>query len=172
MVLSFFSIASHLLTAIMIPLPLSCAIPAILASCSVTPSVASITITTISARSTAATVLIILYLSISSFILFLRLRPAVSINTYSFLLYTTGVSIASRVVPAISDTITRLFPISLLIIDDLPTLGLPTIAILGLSSSSPVSVPSGKFLTTSSNMSPIPSLDAADTGIGSPMPRL
>lgn len=52
--------SSHLLTAIMIPFPLSCAIPAILASCSVTPSVASITMITTSARSTAVTARIIL----------------------------------------------------------------------------------------------------------------
>ena len=50
-----FSMASHLLTATMIPLPRSWAIPAILASCSVTPSFASITRTAISARSTAVT---------------------------------------------------------------------------------------------------------------------
>ena len=81
-------------------------------------------------------------------------------------------SIASLVVPAISETITRLFPISLLIIEDLPTLGLPTMAILGLSSSSSISEPSGKFFTTSSSISPIPSFEAADTGIGSPIPRL
>ena len=54
--------ASHLLTAIIIPLPRSWAIPAILASCSVTPSVASITRMAISHLSTAATVLIIVYL--------------------------------------------------------------------------------------------------------------
>ena len=60
MVLSVFSMASHLFTATMIPLPLSWAIPAILASCSVTPSVASMTTTTTSARSTADTVRIML----------------------------------------------------------------------------------------------------------------
>ena len=129
-----------------IPLPLSCAIPAILASCSVTPSVASITRIAISARSTAATVLMILKRSRSSLILLLRRRPAVSINTYSLPLYLMAVSIASRVVPAISDTITLFFPTSLLIIDDLPTLGLPIMATLGLSSSSIVSDPSGKCL--------------------------
>ena len=112
--------ASHLLTAIIIPLPRSWAINAILASCSVTPSVASITRMAISHLSTAATDLIILYLSRSSFILLLRLRPAVSMNTYSFLLYVIVVSIASLVVPAILDTITLFLPRSLFIIDDLP----------------------------------------------------
>ena len=164
--------ASHLLTAIIIPLPRSWAIPAILASCSVTPSVASITRMAISHLSTAATVLIILYLSRSSFILLLRLRPAVSMNTYSFLLYVIVVSIASLVVPAILDTITLFFPRSLLIIDDLPTLGLPIMATFGRSSSSSVSDSCGKCLITSSSISPRPSFDAADIGCGSPIPRL
>ena len=122
-----------------IPLPLSCAIPAIFASCSVTPSSASITRTTTSARSTALTVRMIINFSSSSFILFFLLSPAVSINTYSFPLWITSVSIASRVVPAISDTITLFSPQSLFIIEDLPTLGLPTIATRGLSSSSSAS---------------------------------
>ena len=43
------------------------------------------------------------------------------------------------VVPAISDTITLSFPRSLLMIDDLPTLGLPIMATFGLSSSSSIS---------------------------------
>ncbi len=145
--------------------------PAILASCSVTPSVASITSTTTSARSTAETVRSILYLSISSFILFLRLNPAVSINTYSLPSHVTEVSTASLVVPAISDTITLFSPSILLIMEDLPTLGLPTMAIRGLSSSSS-SVPSGKSAVTSSSISPIPSLAIEETGTGSPIPRL
>ena len=84
-VLSFFSMASHLLTAIIIPLPRSWAIPAILASCSVTPSVASITRMAISHLSTAATVLIILYLSKIFFYLALSSQPC-SINEYIFFL--------------------------------------------------------------------------------------
>ena len=171
-VLLSFSIASHLLTAMIIPLPLSCAIPAILASCSVTPSVASITTMTTSALSTAETARIILYRSISSFILFLRLRPAVSINIYSLPSYFMAVSIASLVVPAISDTITLSSRASLLISDDLPTLGLPTIATLGLSSSSSCLDESGKCFTTSSSISPSPSIEAADIGCGSPIPKL
>ena len=79
---------------------------------------------------------------------------------------------ASLVVPAISDTITRFLPRSLLIIDDLPTLGFPTIATLGLSSSSSLPASSGKCLITSSSMSPRPSFPIAETGIGSPIPRL
>lgn len=80
------------------------------------------------------------------FILFLRLRPAVSINIYSLPSYFMAVSIASLVVPAISDTITLSSRASLLISDDLPTLGLPTIATLGLSSSSSCLDESGNAL--------------------------
>ena len=129
MVLSFFSIASHLLTATTIPFPRSCAIPAILASCSVIPSTASITTTTTSALSTAETVRIMLYRSNSSLILFFLRSPAVSIKLYSRSFQSTVVSMASRVVPAISETRTRFSPKSLLIMEDFPTFGLPTIAI-------------------------------------------
>ena len=171
-VLLSFSIASHLLTAITIPFPLSCAMPAIFASCSVTPSMASMTIITTSARSTAVTARMMLYRSISSLILFLRRRPAVSINTYSFPLYLMSVSIASLVVPAISDTITRSSCASLLIREDFPTFGFPIIAIFGRSSSSMPAASSGKCFTTSSSISPSPSMEEAETGCGSPIPRL
>ena len=164
MVLSSFSIASHLLTAIMIPFPLSCAIPAIFASCSVTPSTASITRITISARSTALTVRIIMKRSNSSLILFFLRRPAVSIKTYSLSLYTISVSIASLVVPAMSDTITRFSPAILLIMDDFPTLGFPTMAILGLSSSSSVSASLSNSPVTASSISPSPSLFTDEIG--------
>ncbi len=164
--------ASHLLTAMMIPFPLSWAIPAILASCSVTPSTASITSTTTSARSTALTVRMIIKRSSSSLILFFLRSPAVSINTYSLSLYTISVSIASRVVPAISDTITRSSPAILLMMDDFPTLGFPTIAIRGRSSSSSVSAASSNIAVTASSISPRPSLFDAEIGYGSPMPRL
>ena len=56
---------------------------------------------------------------------------------------------ASLVVPAMSDTITLFSPVSLLIMDDLPTLGLPTMATLGLSSSTSSSLSSLKCDTTS-----------------------
>ena len=156
----------------MAPLPLSWAIPAILVSCSETPSVASMTITAILHLSMAATVLIMEYLSISSLILDFLLKPAVSINIYSSPLCTTVVSTASLVVPAISDTMSLFSPISLLIREDLPTFGLPTTAILGLSSSSSSVTISLKCFTTSSKSSPMPCFPAADIGIGSPMPRL
>ena len=164
--------ASHLLTAIIIPFPFSCAIPAILASCSVTPSTASITIITTSALSTAVTVRIILYLSISSLTLDFLRNPAVSINTYSRPAHVTSVSMASRVVPAILETITRLSPVNLLIMDDFPTLGLPTMATLGLSSSSSSRFNCSKYDVTWSSISPIPLLCAAEIGTGSPIPRL
>ena len=172
MVLSSFSIASHLFTAMMMPLPLSCAIPAILASCSVTPSTASITSTTTSARSTALTVRMIIKRSSSSLILFFRRSPAVSINTYSLSLYTICVSMASRVVPAISDTITRSSPAILLMMDDFPTFGFPTMAIRGLSSSSSVNASLSKYSVTASSISPRPSLLTDEIGYGSPIPRL
>ena len=116
--MSSFSMRSHLLTAIIIPLPRSCAIPAILASCSVTPSSASITRTATSQRSTAETVRMILNLSISSLILLLRRSPAVSMKTYSLPFLFTVVSMASLVVPAISETISLSSPRSLLIIEE------------------------------------------------------
>ena len=79
---------------------------------------------------------------------------------------------ASLVVPAISETMTLFSPTNLLIIEDLPTLGLPTMAILGLSSSSSVKSASLNKAVTASNISPIPKRLAAETGIGSPIPRL
>ena len=85
-------------------------------------------------------------------------------NTYSVPFLTIWVSIASLVVPAISETITLSSPRSLFMIEDLPTLGLPIMAILGLSSSVSSLALSGKYLTTSSSISPIPSLEAPDTG--------
>ena len=164
--------ASHLFTTMIIPFPLSWAIPAILASCSVTPSVASITIKTTSARSTAVTVRMMLYRSSSSLILFFLRSPAVSMKTYSFPLYLISVSMASRVVPATLETITRFLPKSLFTIEDFPTFGFPTMAIRGRSSSSSSLFPSGKCFVTSSNISPIPRREAAEIGIGSPIPRL
>ena len=88
-----------------------------------------------SQRSTAATARMMLKRSISSTILLLRRIPAVSMKIYSFPLYFTAVSMASRVVPAISDTIERSSCASLLIRDDLPTFGFPIRAIRGRSSS-------------------------------------
>ena len=95
-----------------------------------------------------------------------------SMNTYSLPFLTISVSTASLVVPAISDTITLSSPRSLLIIEDFPTFGFPMMAILGLSSSVSSFADSLKCDTTSSSISPIPSLDEPDIGCGSPSPRL
>ncbi len=58
--------------------------------------------------------------------------PAVSISTYfsrtPSVSTSNGTSMASRVVPGIGLTITRLDPVRALINEDLPTLGRPTIA--------------------------------------------
>ena len=60
----------------------------------------------------------------------LRRMPAVSISTYSCPSGAVNrVSMASRVVPAMSETITRSSPSSRLTSDDLPTFGLPVTAI-------------------------------------------
>ena len=75
-------------------------------------------------------------------------------------------------VPAISDTITRSFPIRRLMIEDFPTFGFPTIATLGRSSSSSWPAPSGKYARTLSSISPIPIRSDAEIGTGSPIPRL
>ena len=136
MVLPSFSTASHLLTAIIHALPKSCAIPATFESCSVKPSTASIIITHTCARSTAILALITEYFSIESYTrLFLR-SPAVSINTNFPYLFSTYESVASRVVPAISETIILSSPRIALTSEDLPTLGLPMTATLTVSSSS------------------------------------
>jgi len=110
-----FSIKSHLLIAIIIPLPSSWAYPAILVSCSVTPSRASINKIHTSALSIAAHARKTLYFSILLYTLLFRLTPAVSINVYFLLFLSTGVSIASLVVPATLLTITRSSPRILLI---------------------------------------------------------
>ena len=146
--------------------------PAILASCSVTPSVASIIKTTTSARSTALTVRIIINRSSSSLILFFLRSPAVSIKIYSLPLYLISVSIASLVVPAISETMTRFSPVILLIIEDFPTFGFPTIAMRGLSSSCASTASLSNKSVTVSSISPKPNRFAAETACGSPMPKL
>ena len=143
-VLSSFSIASHLFTAIIAALPLSWAIPAIFVSWSVMPSCASITSTATSQRSTAATARIILYFSISSLILLFLRIPAVSIKTYFCPSSSKGVSIASLVVPGILLTISLSSPSILFIRDDFPTFGFPIRATFITSSSSAFSAPSGK----------------------------
>ena len=79
---------------------------------------------------------------------------------------------ASLVVPGTLDTITLSSPKSLFIKEDLPTLGLPIIAILMNSSSSSSSSNLSKFSTTLSSISPRPKPCDADIVIGSPIPKL
>ena len=78
----------------------------------------------------------------------------------------------SRVVPAISVTILRSSPIRALMVEDFPTLGRPTMAILG--SSSMFSIGSVvKCETTLSSRSPVPEPLIEATGkISSPTPSL
>ena len=169
MVLVSFSIKSHLFTTITIPLPASCATPAIFLSWSVSPSAASIIRRHTSHLSIAATARITLYLSMSSFTFdFLRI-PAVSIKIYFFPSFSNGVSMESRVVPAIGETITLFSPSRQLMSEDFPTFGLPITAIFVTSSSSSYAS-SGKLSTISSRTSPKLSMFAAEIGIGSPRP--
>ena len=100
---------------------------------------------------------------------FLRM-PAVSMMTKDSSPSEKRVSMASRVVPAMSETITRSSPRMRLTSELLPTLGLPTTAIwMGLSSSS--SAPSsGKSLHNSSRRSPKFMRLTEEMPIGSPMP--
>ena len=65
-----------------------------------------------------------------SFVLPLRRMPAVSTKTYSVPPRITLSSTASRVVPAIGDTIARSCPVSAFSSVDLPTFGRPMIATL------------------------------------------
>ncbi len=156
MVLPSFSTASHLLTAIMQAFPSSCAMPATFESCSVKPSHASIIITQTLARSTAILALITLYFSIESSTLLFLLMPAVSINTNLPCSFSISVSVASRVVPAMLETITLSSPAIALMSEDLPTLGLPITATLTVSLSSSSFSSSGKYFITSSSKSPVP----------------
>ncbi len=68
----------------------------------------------------------------------------------------------SLVVPAISVTILRSSPIKALIKDDLPTLGRPTTAILGVSSSKISNCSFLNLETKKSNKSPVPLPDVAE----------
>ena len=83
----------------------------------------------------------------------------------------SSVSIASRVVPAISETITRSRPRKALTSEDLPTFGRPiTASRTGASSSSSAACGSGSSSTTRSSRSPVPRPWVAETASGSPRP--
>ena len=113
-----------------------------------------------------------LYFSKLSSILLFLLIPAVSIKIYLPYSFSNSESIASLVVPAILLTITLFSPKILFTNEDFPTFGFPIIAtfIVKLSSSFSSSVGSASYIA--SNTSPIPFAFAADTGYGSPNPKL
>ena len=86
--------------------------------------------------------------------------------------FSNSESIASRVVPAILLTITLFSPRILFTSEDFPTFGFPIIATLmiSLSSSSLLSLGSSSYIA--SKTSPIPIAFTAETGYGSPNPKL
>ena len=97
--------------------------------------------------------------------------PAVSTSRNFRPSTSRSVSIASRVVPASSETITRSRPRNALTSEDLPTFGRPITASRTRSSSaSSTSSSGGSSSTSRSSRSPVPSPWAAETGIGSPSP--
>jgi hypothetical protein len=97
--------------------------------------------------------------------------PAVSTSSIRCPSTSIGVSMASRVVPASGETITRSRPRKAFTSDDLPTFGRPMTARRTTSSSSSGSSSPGPSSTSRSSRSPVPSPWAADTGSGSPRPR-
>ena len=172
MVLSSFSTASHLFTTMIQALPASWASPATLVSCSVTPSLASMRMRHTSARSMAMVARSTENFSIRSSTLDFFRIPAVSIKRYLPSLFSKKLSTASRVVPAISLTMTRSSPRMRLTREDFPTFGLPMTATLMTSSSSRSSSSGGKYWMQASRSSPVPCPWTAETGMGSPRPRL
>ena len=156
-----FSTRSHLFTMMMLALPASWARPAILVSCSVTPSRASIMMRHTSARSMASCARMTENFSMRSSTLDLRRMPAVSMKIYLPYLFSRRVSTASRVVPAISATMTRFSP---------STFGLPMTATRMRSSSSSPSSSGGKFSMHASSISSVPWPWMAESAIGSPRP--
>ena len=165
-----FSTRSHLFTTMMLALPASWARPAILVSCSVTPSRASIMMRHTSARSMASCARMTENFSMRSSTLDLRRMPAVSMKIYLPYLFSRRVSTASRVVPAISATMTRFSPSTRLTSEDLPTFGLPMTATRMRSSSSSPSSSGGKFSMHASSISSVPWPWMAESAIGSPRP--
>ncbi len=91
-----------------------------------------------------------------------RRRPAVSTKMNSRPWKLSGVSIASRVVPATSLTTSRSSPSRRFTIDDLPTFGRPTTATR--TDSGAIGMPSGSFSTITSSRSPEFLPFCADTG--------
>src|SRR3954447_16437349 len=100
--------------------------------------------------------------------------PAVSMNRHSLPPRVMSSSTGSTVVPATSLTTTRSSLATLFSSEDLPTFGLPTIATRRgpPASASRSGGASGSASRTASSMSPVPRPCIADTGNGSPIPRL
>ena len=98
--------------------------------------------------------------------------PAVSTNTKVRSPRRKIVSIASRVVPGVSDTITRSRPRIAFRSDDLPTFGRPRIATRIASSGTSARPVPGSRSTIRSSRSPLPWPCSAEIGIGSPSPSL
>src|SRR5215218_6576558 len=102
----------------------------------------------------------------------LRLRriPAVSTSTKVRSPRWRTVSIASRVVPGTSETITRSSPSSAFSRLDLPTFGRPRTATRIASSPTSCGPLPGSIVTTASSRSPVPWPCWAESGTGSPSP--
>ena len=152
--------------------PASWARPATFVSCSVTPSVASMRIKHTSDRSMAMVDRRMLYRSTFSSTRDLRRMPAVSMKMKEPCFVSSRESMASRVVPATSETITRSSPKRRFTREDFPALGFPMTATRMASSSSSAASSGGKQATHASRRSPVPCPWTAETAMGSPKPRL
>ena len=98
--------------------------------------------------------------------------PAVSMKVKVPCGFSMVISTASRVVPAMSETMHRFSPATRFTKEDLPTLGLPMTATLMTSPSGSSSSPWGRLSSTRSSRSPVPWPWTEDTITGSPRPRL
>ena len=96
--------------------------------------------------------------------------PAVSTSTKVRSPRWSTVSIASRVVPGTSETITRSSPSKALSRLDLPTFGRPRMATRIASSPTSCGPLPGSMITTASSRSPVPWPCWAESGTGSPSP--
>ena len=143
-------IPSHLFTATTKALPASSAKPAIVASWSAISCCASSTNTATLAASIACMALITENFSTASSTLPRRRTPAVSIMVKGLPSRSKSMWMLSRVVPAISNAITRSSPRMALTKVDLPTLGRPIMANTGCLGASASSSASGKCVNTSS----------------------
>ena len=104
----------------------------------------------------------------------LRFRriPAVSTSTNVRSSVSSTVSIASRVVPGMSETMSRSCPSRALSRLDLPTFGLPSTATRIASSDTGWPRPPGRRSSTASSRSPVPWPWSAEISTGSPKPSV